>query len=247
MSLKVAYINIEFDRHLDTVIPFLQKENPDVVLLNEVLEPDIPRLMEALSMKAYFAPQCIFTVPRGSYPWGQAIFSKLPMTNDAIPYAGVLDIVQVSDDPLLMVPAQRYQLILAHLQKGEEKFTLGLTHFPWTPDGEASDYQRDALPKLLSAVKKTGEIVLFGDFNAPRGKEIFGKLAAELADNIPVSYTSSLDGTLHRLGEKKFKSEKMDTYMVDGCFTTPAYRAENVRLTFGVSDHAAVTADISRA
>jgi hypothetical protein len=82
-------------------------------------------------------------------------------------------------------------------------------------------------------------MALFGDFNAPRGKEIFSIFTEKLKDNIPLNYETSLDENLHRAGKL--------TYMVDGCFTTPEYVASDVELRFGVSDHAAVLATITKA
>ncbi len=80
--------------------------------------------------------------------------------------------------------------------------------------------------------------VLCGDFNAPRGGEIFSELAARYRDNIPAQYTTSIDASLHRAGDLQL--------MVDGIFTTPEYQASSVLLHSGVSDHYAVTADITK-
>jgi|GEM_PF-5115909 hypothetical protein len=41
--------------------------------------------------------------------------------------------------------------------------------------------------------------------------------------------------------------ELMDKKMVDGVFSTPEYEVSNVQLHSGVSDHLAITGDISKA
>jgi endonuclease/exonuclease/phosphatase family metal-dependent hydrolase len=80
-------------------------------------------------------------------------------------------------------------------------------------------------------------IILCGDFNAPRGREIFSRLAKRWHDNVPLHYVTSIDPKLHRAGPLQL--------MVDGVFSTTDYRVRNVVLHQGVSDHCAITADIA--
>jgi endonuclease/exonuclease/phosphatase family metal-dependent hydrolase len=101
----------------------------------------------------------------------------------------------------------------------------------------------------LGILETQGEFVLTGDFNAPRMHkgnpgEIFSAIASRYTDNIPVHYETSIDASLHRNG----KTRPLDFVdkMVDGLFTTPVYTAHDVGLHFGVSDHAAVSAIISK-
>lgn len=98
--------------------------------------------------------------------------------------------------------------------------------------------QQRLLPKLLETLGSFPELILAGDFNAPRGGEVFGTIAARYKDNIPPEYKTSIDGGLHRAGKLE--------YMVDGLFTTPQYIASKVRLIDGVSDHMAIVAEINR-
>ena len=69
-------------------------------------------------------------------------------------------------------------------------------------------------------------------------------LKASDADNIPPQYPTSIDVTLHKRGRER--PHEFADKMVDGLFTTPGYRARDVELHFGISDHAAVTALIER-
>ena len=82
-----------------------------------------------------------------------------------------------------------------------------------------------------------------GDFNAPRGGEIFSALATRWHDNIPGTYHTSLDLSLHKAG--KVDGERLATLMVDGLFTTPGYRTSRVELVPGVSDHCAIVAEVA--
>jgi hypothetical protein len=74
--------------------------------------------------------------------------------------------------------------------------------------------------------------------NAPRGKESFSRLAKKYKDNIPPEYKTSIDQNLHKV--------KGIQFMVDGLFTTPSYKASDVKLVDGVSDHMAVVAEITK-
>lgn len=239
-SLRVISVNIELDRHLDRIIPFLKKEEWDVILINEFLATDVPKFEDALGEDCFFVPKMKYPHPQGSVPLGHGIFSKFPTTYADTQYAGPLgDLVEFDvTTSETQLATQKYFLITATVTKEGKEFKIGLTHFPWTPDGEADAIQRVCAKALLELVEKETEIVLFGDFNAPRGKEIFSLFTEKLKDNIPVQYETSLDKNLHRSGKL--------TYMVDGLFTTPEYQASDVKLHFGVSDHAAVTATITK-
>ena len=91
---------------------------------------------------------------------------------------------------------------------------------------------------LLAHLNGTGEFVLCGDFNAPRGGEMFAELSSRYTDNVPASYLSSLDPKLHRAGNLE--------RMVDGIFTTPTYLVSDVEMYSGISDHCAFTATLQK-
>ena len=74
--------------------------------------------------------------------------------------------------------------------------------------------------------------------NAPRGNETFSRLEEKYKDNIPREYKTSIDQNLHKV--------KGIQFMVDGLFTTPVYKASNVKLVDGISDHMAVVAEINK-
>lgn len=245
--LRIASVNIEFNRHLDRVVPFLKKENADVVLLNELLEEDIPLFELELNMKCFFVPILIMPEPLQGKVRGSGVLTRLPAIHKTMRYGGAETVVSYdSTNEASRARTVRFMFSVSSVEKGGQTYKLGLTHFPWTEDGEADSVQRTCLASFLKLVEAEGDIVLLGDFNAPRGKEIFTTLASRFRDTIPAEYETSLDKNLHRVGAQ-FHKNGMDRYMVDGCFTTPGYRAHNVRLKFDVSDHAAVLADIKKA
>ena len=239
-ALKVISLNIEINRHLDAVVSFLEKEKPDITCIQELCEPDVERIRAVLGVPFYkFAPMTRWNDPHEII--GSCIFSKYPLLSQSVNYYRESANV-IHDLDFTSVEAsnrtKNLALISVEIEKEQMRFRFATTHFTWTPDGEADDYQREDIKKLLSILEPLGDMVLAGDFNAPRGGEIFSILAARYKDNIPLEYTTSIDGNLHRRGQLN--------KMVDGLFTTSAYRASNVRLEFGVSDHAAIIADIEK-
>ncbi len=136
-------------------------------------------------------------------------------------------------------PNSYHRVVLhATVRKGDTPFRIGTTHFTWTPDGDADDIQRKDVQALLRVLKGLGDFVLSGDFNAPRGREIFGEISNLYKDNIPPYATTTLDSRLHRAGNLQL--------VVDGLFSTPGYSVDSVELVGGLSDHYAVVGTIRK-
>ncbi len=239
-GFKLISLNIEMNRHFDRFLPFLEKEKPDIVALQEVSEYDFPRLQEALGMEGRYEPMMEITAPRlertlGKGTVGLALFCRFPSTFHVEHYSGDASVVPLEQDDNQGV---RGSLLCAEFIAEGRQYIVGVTHFTWTPDGEASVAQREHIAKLLSILSMHEQIVFCGDFNAPRGGEIWAKIASRYTDNIPSGYTSSVDPVLHR--------SKGLQVMVDGLFSTPEYRVSDARLVEGVSDHKAVVGFIER-
>jgi len=104
-------------------------------------------------------------------PFGIGILSRIPiLRSESIPYAGLgsgRELVDLSSADS-KVRTSRYFVVLATVALADARFTIGNTHFPWTPDGSASDDQREACDRLIGLLGER-PVVLCGDFNAPRG------------------------------------------------------------------------------
>jgi endonuclease/exonuclease/phosphatase family metal-dependent hydrolase len=244
-SLKLVSINVEHERHTEAVLGLLKRESPDIAYFQEVSELDLARFKDVLQgIHTFYAPMTVW--PDLGNIIGVGVVSKFPVSNHTIAYYDDEPKILTLLDRSKVKETVRQPLVSIDVEKDGQRMRFVSTHFTWTPNGQADDNQRKDLQKLFSLLEPLKEFVLCGDFNAPRGLEIFNTIAARYTDNIPQDYQTSLDGTLHRVGMEYFKKSGMDRYMVDGLFTTPGYRASNVRLEFGLSDHAAVIADIER-
>lgn len=236
MAIKFVSINIELSRHLERVRDFLQKEKPDFVCIQELMEVDIPFFTNEFGYNHYFSAMSRKQLNDASWN-GIGIFSPYPLINpQTFQYGGIQEIPGVFDMTTVLTKrkSQRYLLQTCQIEKANKLYTIGNTHFTWTPNGQADEYQREDLNNLLNFLKQHEPLIFAGDFNAPRGREIFSKISEAYRDNIPAHYQTSLDENLHRCGYLP--------YVVDGLFSSPEYKVSDVELVFGVSDHAAVKA-----
>jgi endonuclease/exonuclease/phosphatase (EEP) superfamily protein YafD len=183
---------------------------------------------------------CRFPEPDGPRLIGIGILSRHAFAStEELCYAGGgsgTDVLDRSSEEARF-RTNRYSIALVGIARGEQTFTIGTTHFPWTDNARTADYQREACTCLLSRLKDR-RLLLTGDFDAPRGKEIFGRLAAQWTDHIPQTQTTSLDPVLHRAGALQL--------VVDGVFSSDDYNVSAVTLHQGVSDHCAITALVGK-
>lgn len=250
MPIKFISVNIEEDKHLDKIEALFLKEKPDVVCLQEINEPDLPFFERLIGRYSAFSPMFL-REPHGTpVPSGVAIVSRLPLEGVAQkPYAGNTGELQLFDSTSeeTMFNGTRFTLLLGTVEMDDEKYRIGVTHFVWTPDGSITDFQRIAGKGLFAHLDQEGDMIFCGDLNAPRGQEMFTQFTDRYTDVIPEKYSTTLDKNLHRVKSPKFEERNMHNFVVDGLLISENYHADDVRLEFGVSDHAAVVATLSKA
>lgn len=234
-NLKIISLNIEFNKHLDLILPFFRKENADVLLLQEVLEENLEFLHKNLQMDYIFIPLCRVKFSDAVKTLGIATFSKIRIIKSkTLHFLGNPKKVPLIDRT---EPEKMNRVILVTwISKNSQEFCLINTHFTWAPDGGPNFRQRVDLDKLLKLLIPLEKFVLAGDFNAPRGREIFDTLAKYYKDNIPQNVTTTIDKNLHVAGDLQL--------VIDGLFTTKSYNTENIRVVGGVSDHCAIIGTI---
>lgn len=240
MALSLVSVNIERSKHLDLVESFLEREKSDVVCVQELMQGDIPRLAAALGGAECLFEPATLRPEEGNGVLGVGIFTRVPVLTRCVRYYhGTPDILPESSqsDPATYNNMNRV-VVSVDAEKDGGKFRIATTHFTWTPDGKPTDQQREHLRNLFGVLGGMREFVLTGDFNAPRGGEIFDALAERFKDNVPAVYTTSIDPKRHRAGALEL--------MVDGLFSTAGYDIADVEMACGVSDHCALKASIER-
>lgn len=239
--IKIVSVNIEGARHLDLVRGFLEIENPEVIFLQEAFENDANFFAKHFGMEMVYAPMTVRPRNDGMdnemQVWGAAILSKYPIIERSVDfYVGSKDLLEVYEDETK--GGVRKPFLHVCTEKERRRFNFANTHFTWTPDGQPTLEQREHLEKLLDLLSQHPDIVLCGDFNAPRGGEVWSRLASIYKDNIPEFVTTTVDKNKHRAGDLQL--------VVDGLFSTPEYEVSNVEIVDGVSDHCAIVASIEK-
>lgn len=230
MSIKLVSVNIEGQKHLDTVRELLVKEKAEVVCLMECRDVDLDSLLTAYPHRVY-GPNC--RLKDGS-KMGVVVASREPITNAQIFYPDGGG----SEIPLEGLGSHRPVCVSGRI--GE--FKIGAIHFTWTPNMSETERQNLDLGRLLRELAGK-EITLTGDFNIPRGNGAYRQLAQKYRDNIPPDITTTIDWENHRAkreGKEKFEA------VVDYLWSTPKYRVENVRVISGISDHCALVCQIDK-
>jgi endonuclease/exonuclease/phosphatase family metal-dependent hydrolase len=227
MASKIVSINIERHKHFDRVVEFLKRENPEIVCLMEVNELDIEILAGTIYPHTVYAPNDVMPESEGRGTTGVAILSKQPIDSSDKFYCGEEDKLQLKKPGM---GTHAPILILAKIGQ----LQIGAVHFSWTADGSVDERQRKHTGILLDYLSTKGELVLCGDFNIPRGNEMYQKIAGVYKDNIPADITTTLDPHLHRAN---FEMPGKLQFVVDYVWSTPKYEVSELQVVQGVSDH----------
>lgn len=255
--MQLISLNIEGNRHLEQrVLPFLQREQPDLVCLQEVFECDIETIQRAFEMsgtKSYarFAPMSHVLNDNPHLPargtLGILMLSRAPIEFAAQYYVGdgeSLPVFFTQENPNAL---SRVLLIGTLTLAGNTTGTVGAadqtlrvatTHFTWSPQGIVTPEQRADFAKLSQILETQNVDVLCGDLNTPRGKELYSSLSEKFQDGVPPHITTTIDRVLHRSGQDI-------QLVVDGLFTSARCRAKNVQIVDGLSDHMGIMAQIT--
>lgn len=242
--MKLLSLNIEGDRHLSArIFPLLVSEKFDALCLQEVFAQDLEKIAQVSQLPDYiFAPQANITQinphlpPRGQ--WGTAIFARELTHSRRDYYVGretEIPNFLADNDPNSM----NRVVVSAIVELNQQPFHLATTHFTWSGGGAVTELQRSKFVALKQILANFDELILCGDFNTPRGGEIYDQLSAMYTDNIPLEVQTTVDKNLHKSGEDI-------RLVVDGLFTSEHYQVNNPEVMSGVSDHMAVIAEIAR-
>lgn len=240
MPLKLLTLNIEHDRHLDRVSDAIVTYLPDIVCLQEVFEKDCARLAAVGDYQVKYAISAL--MPEGgrgnSSPrsWGVAVLTRVPVHRQTLAYYSEdprIRIFKESNDPRRLV-------LMTELEHEGRFYRVGTTHFTWSMNGAATDDQRADFTRLKQVLLPYPHYVLCGDFNSPRGREMFSRFTDELGlvDHLPADVQSTLDPKFHRVPTLELA--------VDTIFSTQEYRMTQVQVLDGLSDHKGILAQVER-
>ncbi len=185
MRLKVIDLNLWQGRLLDQAVGFLNQENPDIILLQEVFDGhtadnDALNSFSVLKTKlpdykfTAFAPAFFVTVEGTEIKQGQAILSKFPINESTaifydVPYgpneldvADLKEEVHVNKSDGSMIPRNLQHAVI---QAGEITLNVFNTQGVWGYNGLDSP-RRIAMGKVIAEnVGGKRNVILSGDFN----------------------------------------------------------------------------------
>ncbi|MCB9806084.1 endonuclease/exonuclease/phosphatase family protein [Candidatus Nomurabacteria bacterium] len=239
--LKLLSVNIEGKRHLDKINNLIDRIKPDVLCMMEVFEDDAKDFAKKVGGQYQFGNMFYKEVKREDHlkteyrNFGIAIISNLEKNNERKEYY-FRDIENIKIYRQGIFTDLAMVVLSADFKKGDSSFRIATTHFCKSENGVADNFQKEHIGGLMNSLENLSELVVCGDFNAPRGMEIFEIISSKYKDNIDPKYETSLDANLHRAGYLP--------YMVDGLFSTPEYEIKNMYFETGVSDHYAIVADV---
>lgn len=232
-KFSVLTINIEQKKHLDRLVPFLVQERPDIICLQEIYHDDFEVLKNKLSYNGVHANRVEYYGTPGYE--GMAVLTKFEIkSHKIIPYDNYTHLIPEFIGRLVTRPATA--LMALELEIENRNYWLGNTHFTWSFGGEITEEQRTNMRTLLKLIEQFPNLILCGDFNTPRGHELYDSLASQLQDNVPKQATSTIDGQYHRAGQLNL--------VVDGLFTSHQYQTLDSKLICGLSDHCGVFANL---
>ena len=246
IMLRLLTLNMEGVSHLNRVITLITTTTPDVLCLQE-MPAAFTHTLFTLGYFVTFAPMSHHNSVAPGDTLGIGLATRIPTTTTIHYYMSKTGSPQAHNKH--DAHSKSYPVITGTiLDRNTTSYTIATTHLFDTWNGLESDDQTECVEKLLAYTSTLPPHLLCGDMNMPRGYNTSYELfCQQYADTIPATYTSSLDRNLHRAGNRTdLNAPIFDIYMVDYIFSQPTYTVENVQLHFGVSDHAAVTAEIAR-
>ncbi len=229
--LNILQLNVELNLHTDQIIEHVQKHNYDVLLFQEVLQVDLDTIAEACDMHYAFAPLNTIQHQGALHTLGVATFRNILLLNiEQLYYRGDSKNLPLitRQTPEMMARA----LLLVEVATNGQIYRLINTHFTWSANATVNNMQRHDFDKMLTILQNYEHFLLVGDFNTPRGQELYDHLSKLYTDNIPLDLKSTLDKKLFRVPGLEL--------VIDGVFTTAKYKVSGMQILQGLSDHVGI-------
>ena len=211
MKLKVITLNVWLFRFFDKIVDFLEKEKPDIVLLQEAtsgtdqifdrgLTNGVERLREVFpEYESVFHPIRTYQYDNFKMWMGCMILSRYPiLSTNAHYYYEQLETVTNNNYNNTNFPG----LLLTAKLNGID-LQVHTTHFLWSMHPDITDRQRGAVKNLLGLLEKNNRCIIGGDFNITDDSEIYKTLSRSLISDRPTDVKRTLHPEIHPIGTSK--------------------------------------------
>ena len=241
-GLKLLQLNLWMGRVLPQVLRTIEREQPDIVCLQEVFNADrtvifpepmlngVDDIKQLLGYKySYFSPVFSIQVNGNTVDFGNAIISRFPLlaTKTIFTHGSYVPL----DSPARLDNSRNLQLARVEYLPGKT-FNLVNHHAHWEKTPAGSDTSVEKMQLVKAAIGQLdGPVILAGDLNVDPGTATLKIFDGSLED-LTASYT--IQSTLSLLG--KVNNVACDHIFVDSTIQVQSFRV----LDDVISDHKAL-------
>jgi len=233
MKIKVISLNVWLGGKLfDGIVEFLKREDPDILLLQEVFDGHDPayaqrfRTMDEFARlfqfnSSDFAPEMLCVEEGGKVERGDAILSKFPITQRHEPIFFNEPYNNSYVDIPVNYPAVSHNL--QHVTISVEGTDLDVFNFQgvWDLDGDNDSPSRLKMSKtIIDAVRGKQNVILGGDTNATPNSQTIKNIEAELTSVFKGDLATSFN--VRRKDLVKFPGYA--TAVVDALYVSPSIK-----------------------
>ncbi len=252
MRFKFVSLNLWFGGILlDDVIAFLEKEDADVVVLQEVFQtndkklPAHYRTLESLNSRLNYPYQDFAPAVLDAYPWGNilngnAILSRFPIKEKTVTFFDQTLDLNNSRKPFdpKEFPLTPRNLQHAVLEVADTELNVFNLQGVWDLDGDHVSPQREKMSQTIrEQTSGKSHVIVAGDTNARYTNPVMRKLE----DNLTNVFSDSLSTTfnMRRKTDPGYASSVVDMIYVSRDITTLASECPDV----DISDHLPLVAE----
>lgn len=244
MKIKILDLNIWGGEFLGRIIDFIHKENPDIVLLQEVYNGtgnldfkyrSLSILSEKLNLPHHaFEPLLIDVRSNDKILWGNAIFSRYTIENQKVIFFDIpFGEFNIENSDIKSTKNQFFSMgmLKTSIKINSKDFNVYSVHGIWGFDGEDNPRRLMMSDVIIDEIKNKQNIILAGDFNV----QPYTKTIVDIEEHLQNVFKNELVSTFN------MKYKKLSSYAtaaVDMIFVSKHFKiASRYMPDVDVSDH----------
>ena len=209
MKIKILTLNIwKGGMFLDKIISFIKKEDPDIIVMQEVRNGKDPKLEKSNRSFAVFkeelrypysvfSPAFLNVTSIGKIDEGNAIFSRFPIIQSKVAFFdkqyGEFD--SENSKHFELIPGILQHTVIEHQSL---KLNIFNAHGIWGFDGKDNEGRLKMSKIIVDEVKDKKNVILAGDFNASPHTQTIGNIEKHLYNVFKNELVSTFN-TKHKL------------------------------------------------
>lgn len=244
MRIKILTLNIWEGELLDNVVNFIRKENPDIVLFQEVSNGmndqnhksrSLDILRKEINLSHYaFEPLFLDVRSSGKIPQGNAIFSRFPIENQKAIFFDIPFGEFSLEDSKKDVGKNQFipmGMLKVNVNVGGKNINTYSLHGIWGFDGEDSLRRLEMGRIIVDEIKDKENVILAGDFNLKPNTKTIKNIEKYLHNVFDEELISTFNMKHKEL--KGYATAAVDMIFVSKHFRIASHYVPNV----DVSDH----------